>query len=676
MSSSAASACSCRMRPSRPGLRSGGTSETGSSWGSAQRTWRTPPWSPDAPADRRLSSAVVLREALGVRRGRPLQGLRPPRCSPRTPRSWPWTSGSRPCRAWSRPPRPGESSSWRRLNPRTQARAERADRAGRGHRAYALLRPRQRDWASTGSRAEAGAFPDVRRAPRPLTGFPAGFVWGAATAAYQIEGAAAEDGRGPSIWDTFSQTPGTVFDGDTGDVACDHYHRYARGRRADGRARARRVPLLGLVAAGPAGRLAARPTRPGSTSTTGWSTSCSHTASSPGHAVPLGPAAGARGRRRLAGPGHRRRASPSTRCSSTTRSATGVAIWTTLNEPWCSAFLGYASGDHAPGPHATAAALRAAHHLLLGHGLAGRGAAGERGAGDRSASPSTSTPSGRPPTTPADHDAARAASTACKPALPRPGAARRAIRTTCSTTSPRVGELGFVSDGDLDVDRHADRLARRQLLHPPTWSAAPRPGAPSTRRVAGHPAAARSCARTCRGPAMDWQIVPDGLTELLLRLHRDYPGAARSSSPRTAPRSTTRPTPTASCTTPTGSTYLDAHLRPCEAAIGAGVDVRGYFVWSLMDNFEWAEGYASASASSMSTSRPSGGSPKDSARWYARVARQQRDGARLMSSRVAPCRALGRPQGAPTCRFALDRRRWPVGGESRRAPLTGGGPEG
>ncbi len=87
--------------------------------------------------------------------------------------------------------------------------------------------------------------------------FPPGFTWGAATAAYQIEGAAQADGKGPSIWDTFSRVPGKVRGGDTGDIACDSYHRYARRRRADGLARPERVPLLDLLAPGAARRLGA-----------------------------------------------------------------------------------------------------------------------------------------------------------------------------------------------------------------------------------------------------------------------------------------------------------------------------------------------------------------------------------------------------------------------------------
>ena len=96
-------------------------------------------------------------------------------------------------------------------------------------------------------------MPDRARARSPTD-----FLWGAATASYQIEGAAHEDGRGESVWDRFSATPGKVRNGDTGDVACDFYHRYPDDVGADARARARRVPLLDRVAAHPPRRAAGR----------------------------------------------------------------------------------------------------------------------------------------------------------------------------------------------------------------------------------------------------------------------------------------------------------------------------------------------------------------------------------------------------------------------------------
>lgn len=207
---------------------------------------------------------------------------------------------------------------------------------------------------------------------RPLTAtrtFPPDFLWGTATAAYQIEGAVREDGRTPSIWDTFSHTPGKVFEGHTGDVAVDHYHRFREDVRL--------MSELGLGAyrfsvswsrVQPTGRgpavqkgldfyrrlvdeLLAAGVTPALTlyhwdlpqdleDAGGWP----ERATAERFAEYAGLVADALGDR--------------------------VKHWITLNEPWCSAFLGYGSGVHAPGRTDPVAALRAAHHLNLGHGLA------------------------------------------------------------------------------------------------------------------------------------------------------------------------------------------------------------------------------------------------------------------------------------------------------------------
>src|SRR5690349_4035514 len=218
----------------------------------------------------------------------------------------------------------------------------------------------------------------------PLVGasplvFPPDFQWGAATAAYQIEGASTLDGRTPSIWDTFSTTPGKVFDGHTGAVATDHYHRFAEdiGLMAQLGLRSYRLSVAwpriqpgGRGPANPAGlafydrlidALLAAGIAPAVTlyhwdlpqeleDAGGWTErATAHRFAE--FAALVGDRLGDR-----------------------------VALWSTLNEPWCSAFLGYGAGVHAPGRTDPAAALRAAHHLLLGHGLATQVLAGRTGA--------------------------------------------------------------------------------------------------------------------------------------------------------------------------------------------------------------------------------------------------------------------------------------------------------
>ena len=213
--------------------------------------------------------------------------------------------------------------------------------------------------------------PDTRT---DLLRFPTGFLWGAATAAYQIEGAVTEDGRTPSIWDTFAHTPGRVAGGDTGDVAVDHYHRFREdvALMADLGLTAYRfsvawpriTPHVTAEALGPvnAAGLAFYSDLVDALLARG------HRAR--GHALPLGPAAGPRGRGRLD-----RTAATAERFgeyAAVVAEALGdrVGRFFTVNEPWCSAYLGYASGVHAPGRTDDVAALTAVHHLNLAHGLA------------------------------------------------------------------------------------------------------------------------------------------------------------------------------------------------------------------------------------------------------------------------------------------------------------------
>ena len=202
-------------------------------------------------------------------------------------------------------------------------------------------------------------------------GFPPGFLWGAATSAYQVEGAAREDGRGPSIWDTFSRVPGRVAGGDTGDVAADHYHRWREdvALMADLGLAAYRFsiawPRVQPDGQGPPNQaglafyqrlvdgLLDQGIQP-------WVTL---------YHWDLPQALQDRG-----GWPARDTAGRFVDYAETVFRALGdrVRWWTTLNEPWCAAFLGHGSGEHAPGLQDDRAAVRAAHHLLLAHGQAVR----------------------------------------------------------------------------------------------------------------------------------------------------------------------------------------------------------------------------------------------------------------------------------------------------------------
>jgi beta-glucosidase len=210
--------------------------------------------------------------------------------------------------------------------------------------------------------------PRPEREPDPAA-FPADFLWGAATAAYQIEGAVSEDGRGPSIWDIFSHTPGRTRDGDTGDVATDHYHRFADdvALMADLGLKSYRFsvswPRVQPGGRGPANqrgldfyrRLVDEVLAAGIEP---WVTLYHWDLPDELEQAGGWPARGT--------------AERFAEYAELTHAALGdrVRFWTTLNEPWCSAFLGYSAGEHAPGRHDPAAAVAATHHLLLGHGLA------------------------------------------------------------------------------------------------------------------------------------------------------------------------------------------------------------------------------------------------------------------------------------------------------------------
>ncbi|WP_231747849.1 family 1 glycosylhydrolase, partial [Auraticoccus cholistanensis] len=202
-----------------------------------------------------------------------------------------------------------------------------------------------------------------------MTRFPADFVWGTATASYQIEGAVDEDGRRPSIWDTFSHTPGKVWNGDTGDVACDHYHRFAEDVALMAElgvdayrfsvAWPRVVPA-GTGAVNPAGLDFYRRV----------AETCLEHGVQPYATLyhwDLPQVLEDRG-----GWLSRDTASAFADYAAVVHEALGDVIgsWITLNEPWCSSLLGYAAGVHAPGLQLGSRALEAAHHLLLGHGLA------------------------------------------------------------------------------------------------------------------------------------------------------------------------------------------------------------------------------------------------------------------------------------------------------------------
>jgi beta-glucosidase len=445
--------------------------------------------------------------------------------------------------------------------------------------------------------------------------FPDGFVWGAATASYQIEGAAQEDGRGPSIWDTFSRTPGKVFAGHTGDVACDHYHRYPEdvALMADLGLRSYRYSI-----AWP--RIQPDGTGPVNTRGLDFYDRLTDELLAKGidpvvtlYHWDLPQTLEDRG-----GWASRETAEAFAEYARIVHARLGdrVGTFTTLNEPWCSAYLGYGSGRHAPGKQDPAAAFAAVHHLLLGHGLAAR-ALREAGARNVSITLNPSVVFPVDPDSAADQAAVRLLDGLSNRIFLDP-LLKGQYPVDMLQHMAQFTDLSYIQDGDLAIIKAPIDVLGINFYQPSYVSATP--GAPGT---LDQPGSYGVATRPPTGPVtdMNWTIEPSGLTHLLERIHRDYPGTAMMITENGAayPEG-----PSADGEVHDGRRieYLDGHLRACHDALAAGVDLRGYFVWSLMDNFEWAEGYTKRFGIVHVDYSTQKRVLKDSAKWYREVIRR------------------------------------------------------
>jgi beta-glucosidase len=438
--------------------------------------------------------------------------------------------------------------------------------------------------------------------------FPTGFVWGFAASAYQIEGAAAEDARGRSVWDTFSRVPGAIADGQTGDDACDHYHRF----RED-------VALMARIGA-KAYRFSVswprvQPDGTGAVNERGLAFY--------DRLVDVLLDAGVQPLVNLfhwdlpqalqdrGGFADPRAVGWFTEYATLVASRLGdrVSDWMTFNEPAVFAFLGHADGVHAPGVRDWPTALRVADNQLRAHAAAG-------------AAIRTLVKDARigiaidvnqvVPATDTDRDRRAAAEwSSARDAwfldplfgrgYPQLGLeAHRAAghMTGVELTDPPPGDLDYLGLNYYRRDT-VSALSDRAF----DWKIGPRPGTEQTQ--------------------MDWEVAPDGLRDVLLALHREY-----------APREiaiTENGAAYPDIVDPDGQVrddrrvkYLARHIAAAGEALAAGVPLTGYYVWSVLDNFEWSLGYTRRFGLVHVDFANQRRTLKDSAGWYGRLITAER----------------------------------------------------
>lgn len=443
--------------------------------------------------------------------------------------------------------------------------------------------------------------------------FPQDFVFGTATASYQIEGAANEDGRCPSIWDTFSHTPGATLAGDTGDVATDSYHRWREDLAL--------LKDLGVDAyrfsiAMP--RI--MPTPNGVVNDRGLDLyerivdALLESGIKPVVTLyhwDLPQYLGDEG-----GWLNRKTAYALADYTSVVANRLGdrVDTWTTLNEPWCSSYLSYGAKEHAPGLGLGPGAFPAVHHLNLAHGLMVQAVRAELGESAK-CSVTLNLALNR-----GDADACHRLDLISNRAFLDPMLRGRYPDELFAITKG-ICDWSFVQPGDLEQIHQSIDVLGINYYSTNLLAMGDRPQFPQSTEASTAPGASDVDWLPTEGPHADmgWNIDPDGLHDLLVRVHDNYPEVllmVTENGMACKDQLVVNNDGDKAVHDADRIDYLQRHLAAARRAMGEGVPLTGYFVWSLLDNFEWYFGYARRFGITYVDYATQERIPKDSFLWY------------------------------------------------------------
>ena len=443
--------------------------------------------------------------------------------------------------------------------------------------------------------------------------FPQDFVFGTATASYQIEGAANEDGRCPSIWDTFSHTPGATLAGDTGDVATDSYHRWREDLAL--------LKDLGVDAyrfsiAMP--RIMSTPNGVVNDKGLDFYERIVDALLESGikpvvtlYHWDLPQYLGDEG-----GWLNRKTAYALADYTSVVAKRLGdrVDTWTTLNEPWCSSYLSYGAKEHAPGLGLGPGAFPAVHHLNLAHGLMVQAVRAELGESAK-CSVTLNLALNR-----GDADACHRLDLISNRAFLDPMLRGRYPDELFAITKG-ICDWSFVQPGDLEQIHQSIDVLGINYYSTNLLAMGDRPQFPQSTEASTAPGASDVDWLPTEGPHTDmgWNIDPDGLHDLLVRVHDNYPEVplmVTENGMACKDQLVVNDDGSKSVHDADRIDYLQRHLAAARRAMSEGVPLTGYFVWSLLDNFEWYFGYAKRFGITYVDYATQERIPKDSFLWY------------------------------------------------------------